>query len=378
MRGTPVDTLPGGLIDLLAKVAPAGPATDVLRRGRFREALAVLDTDPAGDGLSPGVRSAWRYVIEHASLLWLPEGGALPYLDAVDPRPGWPQRPGDSPPEDPDRPAAWALVQLCAGLHDMRGMLPPLTDSRTSPALPLLTQCRSVLHRTRTEVVPQLPHLAPHLDLLEAELAARSGVAENLAWSAIAAAQQGFQAQDDERGLAASLIVAGDWAACPFGSPVSWGLCLGNPTSQDSSLPDVSEQPEQSAPIDAGRAATAYAEAEALYRAAGDERGASHVAWRVAYLRYVTGDAVAAAEQAEAASQALAAAGEEGAALVAAAHAVLAGLEAGELPDVDAAAQPVVDWAKGPGSLAHAIGIGRLYARAAGAWPRSAAARSCH
>ena len=369
MKSASVETVPGGLLDFLLGTAGLGAPTDALARGRAREASEALERMSGRP-----VSDAWHYLARHSALLALPDDGALPYVDTVDARPPWPHQPEELPPDHPDHPVTWALVRLCGGLRDVRGMLPPLADPRTSPRASLLRMGRSVIERTRNETVPRWRALDPFLDLLDADLAARAGE-NDLAWSLLASTRSRFTMQGNGRAVAAAVLTAGDWYACPFASPSTWGLALAGPGTQDSSLPDTIEDLEQSPPVDAARAAAAYDEAEALYGQHGDLRGIAHVAWRRAYLNYAAGEPAAAAEQALAASRALAQAGDEGAALVAQAHSVLAALADGELPDIGDVIAPVIDWARGPGSLSHAIGIGRMFARTGRRW--GAAVRRC-
>ena len=57
------------------------------------------------------------------------------------------------------------------------------------------------------------------------------------------------------------------------------------------------------------------------------------------------------------------------------AQSALAALADGELPDIGDIVRPVADWARGPGSLSHAIGIGRMFARTGRRW--GATVRRC-
>ena len=369
MRSASVETVPGGLLDFLLSTAGIGAPTDALARGRAWEASQALE--PLSGCPVP---DAWHYVARHSALLAMPDDGALSYVDTVDPRPPWPHLPEELPPDHPDRPVTWALVQLCGVLRDLRGMLPPLADPRTSPAATLLRMGREKIGQARTGTVPYWRALNPYLDLLEADLAARAGE-DDQAWSLLASARSGFAAQGNGRAVAAAVLTAGDWYACPFASPSTWGLALASPSSQDSSLADTAELLEQSPPADAERAAAAYDEAEALYVQHGDPCGVAYVAWRRAYLHYATGEPARAAAQARTASRALAQAGDERAALVAQAQSALAALADGELPDIGDIVRPVADWARGPGSLSHAIGIGRMFARTGRRW--GATVRRC-
>ena len=196
MKCANVESVPGGLLDLLLRTAGLGAPTDALARGRALEASEAIERISGRP-----VPDAWHYLASHSALLALPDDGALPYVDAVDARPPWPHQPEELPPDHPDHPVTWAIVQLCVGLRDLRGMLPPLADPRTSPAASLLRMGRSVIERTRTETVPRWRALDPYLDLLEADLAGRAGE-DDLAWSLLASARSRFAAQGNGRAVA--------------------------------------------------------------------------------------------------------------------------------------------------------------------------------
>ncbi|MGH3785972.1 MAG: CHAT domain-containing protein [Pseudonocardiaceae bacterium] len=362
MSATAIDSLPGALLDVLLATQESLPGLKEFSAGRARGAAGALRAHSE----SP-VAAAWHYVAEHAALLALPDGGALPYQDHVDARPPWPRHP-DLPPEgSDDYGICWVLTQLCVGMRDLRGMLPPLTNQEVSPVEQLWQAGEGVLRHGRRVVAPAWPALRPHIDLLGADLASRAG-RRSEASALIADARFGFRDAGDSRGVAAVATVTGDWEAAPFASPVTWGFALGRATSEDSALPSSIEEREQACPPDAARAAAAYDEADALYLDAGDMRGQAVVAWRRAYLQLVTGRPDLATQQARSATRMLAAAGDDASALLADAHAVLAGLADGRMPVAAEAAAPVVAWGTGDGSLSYAIGIGVLFARAGRHW----------
>ena len=282
-------------------------------------------------------------------------------------RPPWPRRP-DLPAEDsPGYGICWALTQLCVGLRDLRGMLPPLTSQDTSPIAQLWQLGSTVLDRGRAALTPGWRGLGPHIDLLAAEFASRAG-REGDAGTLLDNAHASFEAAGDSRGAAATAVVRGDWVAAPFASPVTWGFALAPAKSEDSELPSSTEENEHARPADADRAAAAYDEADRMYQAAGDARGRAVVAWRRAYLQHITGRPDLATGMARSAGRLLAAAGDDAAALLARAHATLAGLADGQMPAAGEIAAPVVAWGMGQGSLSHAIGIGIMFARAGRHW----------
>ena len=362
MRATATETLPGGMLDFLIAAQGPLPGIEDLAAGRARaasEALTVSSPAP--------VMAAWRYAAEHAALLTLPDGGALPFQDPVDERPPWPHQP-DLPPEaSPEYRICWALCKLCVGMRDLRGMLPPLTSQEVSPAGQLWRWGTNVLQYGRTAIAPSWNGLGPHIDLLAADLAGRAG-RRGEAEALLANARSGFGMTGDSRGAAASALVAGDWLAAPFASPVTWGFALCVGTAKDSELPASTEENEHGRPSDPAGAAAAYEEAGAMYRAAGDRRGEAVAAWRQAYLWHITGDAERATAQARSAARMLSAAGDDASALLAEAHAALAGLANGQVPAADVVAAPVIAWGTGQGSLSYAIGIGIMFARAGRHW----------
>jgi len=361
MGATVIDILPGGLLDLLLAADPGGGRED-LRRGRAWAAAGAI----AG-GEDTATSAAWHYLARHTALLTLPDGSALPYADSVDERPPWPHRPELPDARSPAYPVCWALVELCGGLRDLRGMLPPTAMSETSPAPFIAQNGNRILGHTRAHLIPSFPALGPQLDLLAADFACRmpdTGPAQQL----LASARAGFLELGNAAGAAAAAMVAGDWLVAPYASPVTCGLSLGMPMGKDSALPASTEEREQSQPVDAAGATAAYDAADASYSEAGDARGLAHVTWRRAYLALVTGEPDRAHDTALAAADALTASGDDGGALAAGALAVLAGLAEGRLPDAGEAARPVIDWAAGPGSLSHAIGLGRMFARTARRW----------
>ena len=360
MGATVIDTLPGGLLDLLLAVDSSGP--EDLSRGRAWAAAAAMarsqDTTPTS--------AAWHYLARHTALLTLPDGSALPYIDAIDERPPWPQQPELPNPKSPAYPMCCAVQELCGQLRDLRGMLPPTAASEISPA-PVTQIGSGVLARARENLVPGWPALGPHLDLLAADLASRAldtGSAQQL----LASARAGFLQSGNMAGAAATAVVAGDWLAAPYASPVTCGLSLSTPMGMDSALPASTEEREQPQPLDAAGAAAAYDAARSWYATAGNVRGLAHVTWRRAYLALLTEEPDHAVDMALAAVDALRASGDDGGALAATALVVLAGLADGRLPDPEEAARPFVDWATGPGSLSHAIGLGRMFARTARRW----------
>lgn len=360
MRATVIETLPGGLLDVLRAGSPSLPGLDDLRSGRAQKAaylLRIAEQTP--------VVAAWTHLAERAAALDLPDGSALAYEDLVDPRSAWPVRPERPPADHPDA-LLCRLLELVALLRDLRGMLPPLSSPEVSPRAALLHHGLDEIESLRGQVLTGWPGLEPHLQLLAADLAARCSdpVADELLWQA----RDGFGAHGaPASGLAACALVSGDWLAAPCGSPATWGLALARPTSADSSLPSSLEDHEQTAPFDLVQATTRYDEAESGYRAAGDQRGLAMVMWRRSYLHYLVGRPDFAVAAADEAVVALEAAGDDASALVARAHGVLAGLADGRMPAAGPVAEPIVAWGRAI-SLSHAIGVGSMFVRAGRHW----------
>src|SRR5215472_16134131 len=128
MGATTIDNLPGGLLDLLVAADP-GSGREELRGGRAWAAAEAI----AG-GEDTATSAAWYYLARHTALLTLPDGSALPFVDSVDERPPWPRQPPLPDPGSPAYPVFWVLQQLCGGLRDLRGMLPPTAVPENSPA----------------------------------------------------------------------------------------------------------------------------------------------------------------------------------------------------------------------------------------------------
>jgi CHAT domain-containing protein len=361
MAATVIDNLPGGLLDLLLAADP-GSGREDLRGGRAWAAGEALAA-----GADTATSAAWYYLARHTALLTLPDGSALPYNDPIDERPPWVPLPELPDRRSPAYPVCCALVRLCAGLRDLRGLLPPTAMTETSPMQLIAQNATAILEHARADLIPSWPALGPHLDLLTADLASRL-LDTTTAQQSVAAAKAGFLQLGNVAGAAAAAVVAGDWLAAPYASPVTCGLSLGTPMGKDSGLAASTEEREQPRPLDAAGAAEAYDAAYAWYAEAGDARGLAHVIWRRAYLTLVTEEPGRALDTALAAADALTASGDDGSALAAKALVALAGLVDGRLPDPGMVARPVIDWATGPGSLSHAIGIGRMFARTAHRW----------
>ena len=102
---------------------------------------------------SPATRPCWRCRTM----------GALLYVDTVDPRPPWPHLPEELPPDHPDRPVTWALVQLCGVLRDLRGMLPSAGRPPHQPGGHAAEDGARKIGQARTGTVPYWRALNPYL-----------------------------------------------------------------------------------------------------------------------------------------------------------------------------------------------------------------------
>jgi hypothetical protein len=96
MGATAIDTLPGGLLDLLMAADPLGAGQPDLRSGRALAAARAVE----GHAEWP-TAAAWCHLARHSALLALPEGGALPMVDPLDQRPAPPAGPGLPNPGSP-------------------------------------------------------------------------------------------------------------------------------------------------------------------------------------------------------------------------------------------------------------------------------------
>lgn len=360
MRGSNVETVPGGLRDLLLEYSPREDLRDALARGRANRALRILE------GLSPTeISPIWTYFAAHSAQWLLPDDGALPPVDPVDPRSPaleWPAQDTDQN-GDPLSARIQALVAFCVGARNVRALLAPHFESSNVPdPTGPYSRAMAVLTTFEDQVRDEEEGLQSFSNLVSADLHARWGNDE-WAWGQLDAAEEGFTDTKRWGSAAAVWVTRGDWLACPCGSPSSWGLSLGSPTSDGSSLRGRDEWPEQQSPVDPEGAADAYDRAEALYRRAGSRRGAAHLIWRRAYLLFARGELTAAADLAAEAAVLLAACGDDAAALTARTHATLAALSGGLIPPTQAVVKPIAAWARGDGSVSHAIGLGRLYAR---------------
>jgi hypothetical protein len=85
----------------------------------------------------------------------------LSWSDIVDPRPAWPPKPALPAESDPD--FAGALTELCAGLRDVRQMLPPLTAQEVSGDVPGRWPGDQLLAYGCRQAVAGWPELRPHL-----------------------------------------------------------------------------------------------------------------------------------------------------------------------------------------------------------------------
>lgn len=367
MAGTAVEQLPGGLLAALAGTRHAGAgatALDVAKRhclaGAWQAATAALTgTGRDGDALE----MAWRRLATQGALRGLPDGDAW-WGDTAGPGSAWLPRPADGTGLPEPAAAECRMLEVVVSLRDYRAMSVSL--NLTPPAAVTGLGLAEVAG-ARPLVEAGRPDLLGHLTLLDADLRSRSGrSAEAEARWREACAE--FTDRSDDAGLACAALVAGDWLAAPFTSPVSWNTALvAMPSSKGSELTDEFEQLEFGGP-DANGAQRAYHDAQERFERLGDRWGQAVVRWRLAYLRLRRGDPDGAATEFELSSRDLAEAGDAQSSVLARLQAALAALAADRLPADPAAAQAILAWATGPGGRGTGAGMALLPARMGRRW----------
>ncbi len=221
----------------------------------------------------------------------------------------------------------------------------------------------------------------PHAHLAAAGLA-RTVNAQPLAEQHLEAATAGYAAVGDVAGLAGCDLARGAWAAVAAGTPLTFGLALAeNPGSTTSERSSVLGRVLATAP-GAAASAGAYERAEAGFRAAGAPRGVAMVELHRSAVAALHDDPAAALAAAERADAGFTAAGDLAAAQLAAAHAALAGVQAGAWPERHDVASRIGAWGRESGAVGWALGIGMLFSQAGWRWLRRDAdpdrALACH
>ena len=221
----------------------------------------------------------------------------------------------------------------------------------------------------------------PYARRAAAEVAWIAGSAA-LAQEHLDAAITAYSAAGDGAGIAGCQLAQAAWLAMPVGSPLTFGFAL----SENRGL-SVSEQvngfDRTLAPVpEAAASAAAYQRAEEGFRAAGAPRGIAMVDLHRAAVAALHDDPATALTAAERARTAFEHAGDVAAAQLAAAHAALAGIHAGALPERGDVAAQIGAWGRASGSFGWALGIGRMFSLVGWRWLRREAdpgrALACH
>ncbi len=221
----------------------------------------------------------------------------------------------------------------------------------------------------------------PYARRAAAEVAWIAGSPE-LAQQHLAAAVAAYAAAGDNAGAASCQLAEASRLAVSAGSPLTFGFALsenrGTSTSEQ-----VERWDRTLAPVpDAAASAAAYQRAEDAFRAAGAPRGLAMVDLHRAAVAALHDDPAAALARAERARAAFARAGDIANAHLAAAHAALAGIHAGALPERGDVAEQIGAWGRGSGAFGWALGIGRMFSLVGWRWLRRDAdpgrALACH
>jgi CHAT domain-containing protein len=370
MPTSPVEMLPGGLLDRLATSGdPTSPLTAVARlcaAGAYASAVrAVATADPSARSSAAGV--AWHRFAWHCCWLGLPDGTAQP-MGAIG------MRLLDLPHPPPDDTGiggeAWIVGRLLPEIRDARAIfvLGLVTHQGIGPVDGLLAGELAAAEQAWTAAADR-PDLRPHLHLLMAEAAARSGDDTTMGQH-LNAARQTMEAAGDDLGLAAAAVVAGDLSAAPLTSPVHWNCVVATlDNAPDNGLGDALEQLEfrgSTGRLDEARAA--YAEAAERYAKLGNEAGQATVDSRLAYLAALDGATADSVDLATRAQRGFERSGRTLDAVTARTHRALAALVDGQLTADVVAAESVVDAARETIGAGPALGLGLLYVRLGRYW----------
>lgn len=382
---------------------PAKPVTDALGdsialeelKGDYAAAAAALDAAPAGaDPAARADAAIWAGIV--AALRSEP-GAADAHLEAA-------------LTAVPDHPLGPALRHLAFGARrrlpdghsrpaeDADLWTEPLTGDPVEAELYVLTrlpglrttlqlaaavapQNRQVVLDAGLQTLAPIWDRRPHAHRAAAELAWMAG-APALAQEHLGAATTAYSNAADLAGVASCDLVQAGWLAVSAGSPLTFGFALwesrGTSTSEQQGGFDRSLLPVP----DAAASADAYQRAEDGFRAAGAARGIAMVDLHRAGVAALHDDPATALEAAERARTASERAGDLAAAQLAAAHAALAGIQAGALPERTDVATQIGSWGLESGSFGWAFGIGKLFSLVGWRWLRRDAdpdrALACH
>ena len=201
--------------------------------------------------------------------------------------------------------------------------------------------------------------------LAEAELCHSGGDRER-ARERLATAIERYTALGDAIGAAVCLLTEGDWSAAPYTTPLTWDFALESGSASSELTPWF--EGREHGNLDIAAARDAYARAEAAVGTTHAPRARAALRLRHGYLSLREGDAAGARGLALAAHEQFAAAGDARGAWLAAAHAALAGIAAGDLGGDEELVAAIAEWGLGDGGFAHALGLGRLFSRAGRHW----------
>ena len=334
-----------GLVAAL-RSEPAAAAT------YLEEALRAVPDHPLGIGLRHFAAGAGRRLPDgHSRELELSELWTEP-------------RSGD--PVEAELHALTRLPSLRTSVQTSAATRPQSVEVFLDDALGTLEQVwdrRPSAHRAAAEIawIAGLPALAQeHLD----------------------AATAAYSAAGDVAGVAGCDLAQAAWLTVSVGSPLTFGFALSENRAMSTSE-QVTGFDRTLAPVpDAADSAPAYQRAEAGFRAAGAPRGIAMVDLHRTAVAALHDDPATALEAAERARSAFERAGDIAAAHLAAAHAALAGIHAGALPERGDVAAQVGAWGRASGSFGWALGIGRMFSLVGWRWLRRDAdpdrALACH
>ncbi|MEU4242440.1 hypothetical protein [Actinoplanes sp. NPDC026619] len=361
MPGSPVEALPGGLLDRLAEAIPAQAIPAQAGPAQADPLVAVVRQCAAGswaaagralEGAVGGPAAAWRRLAWIGAHERLPDGGGRSHTTT-----GLLGRP-----PAPDPAAAPDAASQIAGV-----LLPLLFDARALLMLsggPLLRPTVDTALAAVAQVQAARPELAAHLDLLAADLLARFGDeagADDRARTAVDA----MTAAGDRLGLAVAAVVAGDRLASPAGPPVHLNCVLRTLGSNpDNALEaEVESREFDGSPGRFAEAGEAYERAAVEYAGAGNAAGLAVVELRRACLRTLEGRPAEGSALADAAHQGLTVAGRVFDAAVAATIRDVAAIADDRFTGIAVPEALIGDC--GPGV---AYGLGMIFVRMARHW----------
>lgn len=173
----------------------------------------------------------------------------------------------------------------------------------------------------------------------------------------------------DIAGVAASMLLWGDWLAAPLSSPMVWNADIREGPPPDGILDWQSEAREfKREGVQIGQARAAYAEAERLFMQAHAPRGLAALQLRYGYLCMLEGNYAGAIEHAREAGRRFEIAGDQYGAWTARAHEALSRIGAGELREQTETATAIGRWGVSDGSFSFALGLGIFFGRMARRW----------